>query len=159
MNYYWLFYLLTVADGLKSFFDVFSNICTWLAVISLIIFVILIFVSNDPQNSDESTQKSMRFWIGKFRSIFITLFIFTILTWAGYVAVPTKKDAIIIIAGGAVGNYLSSDSNAKQLPSEIFGLLRAKIKEEIAEASSDNVKDTLEAMTKEQLIQLVKDKK
>lgn len=159
MNYYWLFYLLTVADGLKSFFDVFSNICTWFAVISLVIFVLLIFLSKDPQNSDDDTQKSFRFWIGKFRSIFLTLSVFTILTWFGYVAVPTKKDAIIIIAGGAVGNYLSSDSNAKQLPSEIFGLLRAKIKEEIAEASSDTVKDTLEAMTKEQLIQLVKDKK
>lgn len=33
MNYYSVFYWLTVADGVKSVFDTFSNIFTFLSVI------------------------------------------------------------------------------------------------------------------------------
>lgn len=39
MNWYSIFYALTVSDGVKNFFDVTSNIFTWFAVLSFLALV------------------------------------------------------------------------------------------------------------------------
>ena len=82
-----------------------------------------------------------------------------LLTWFGYVALPDKKDSMLIIAGGAVGNFITSDSSAKQLPSEVLLLLRSKIKSEILELKTESVKDTLAGMSKEELIKTIRNSK
>lgn len=68
---------------------------------------------------------------------------------------------MIIIAGGTVGNFITSDSSAKQLPSEALLLLRTKIKSEIEELKInpiEELKDTLSGKSKEELIKLLKQK-
>ena len=79
-----------------------------------------------------------------------------LLLWAGYVAVPTKKDALIIIAGGTMGNFMQSDTSVQKLPKELIWLVRTKIQEEIKNTDLQSVlpvQDTLVDKTKEELIQ------
>jgi hypothetical protein len=76
----------------------------------------------------------------------------------GYIFIPTKKDALIIVAGGAVGEFITSDSSSKQIPYELTSLLREKIKSEISEIrlTGDLSVDTLKEKTKEELIEMIK---
>ena len=87
----------------------------------------------------------------------------------------------MIIAGGAVGTFLTSDTSAKQLPSDIANYLHMMIKKESADLlkeesdTKDDVKDTkapakavaisqeksslldkAKKMTKEELIEFIK---
>lgn len=158
MSWYSIFYWITVADGVKDFFDAFSNIFTSLAIISLIIFIVLAFILADPDLDDED-RPSVRYWVLMLRRTFIWMTIFTIITWAGYVFCPTKRDALIIVAGGAVGKFITSDSAAKQIPTEALTLLRDKIRSEIKEVKlTDQIRDTLQSKTKEELIELLRKK-
>lgn len=158
MNWYNIFYWLTVADSVKSFFDVFSNIFTILSVVSLIIMIFMIIAVNDSTNSEESVT-SIKWWLSCFRRIWIWCMVMLFITWAGYVFTPSKKDAMVIIAGGAVGNFITKDTSARQIPAEIMTLLRDKIRSEIREVNADTVTDTLASKSKEELIDLIKNKK
>ena len=160
MNWYLLFYWLTVADGIKSFFDVASNIFTGFAIVSFAVFIISWWAYVDlKSNKDEEndTVKSAKTWLKNSRASFIVFLIFAMLTWTGYVAIPSKKDALIIIAGGAVGNFITSDSSARVLPAEVMNLLREKVKTEIHELKLEQIiSKTPEEMTKEELLEYIK---
>lgn len=169
MNWYKIFYWVTVADNIKSFFDVASNIFTWFAVIGFIIFAIVavctsIEVSKDPESDDSKSLKIAK----KATSIFFyTSMVLSLITWFGYMACPSKKDALIIIAGGTVGNFITSDSSAKAIPAEAMLLLRSKIKSEINELNlegaivdgTQKTVDTLSTKTKEELLEIIKNKR
>jgi hypothetical protein len=168
MNWYQVFYWVTVADGVKGFFDSASNwlfaatILTFVAfVISSIAKSIIISENNNKDDKEDQVDPDVRSW-EKLRSpslrLFYTFMILTIITWSLYVFIPSKKDAVLIIAGGAVGNFITSDSSAKQIPAELTLLVREKMKAEIRELKSDNVisVDTLTSKTKEELIELYK---
>lgn len=160
MNWYEIFYWVTVADGAKDFFDTFSNVFTWGFIISTVIMIILIGLHLDTtQGKTEETERSDRFWIKFFRNISIWLAILSTITWAGYVFIPSKKDALTIIAGGAVGQFITTDSSAKQIPSEVMLLLRSKIKSEINSLNGTIVADTLAQKSKEELIQMIQQSK
>lgn len=132
-NWYSLFYWLTVADSVKHFFDVTSNLFTTVAVISFIAYVItcigtsIQIASNNVSNTEEEkTDAEVRAWVyaKQYSSrVFWPALGLALITWIGYVATPTKKDCFIIIAGGAVGNFLQSDSTAKQLPHDVTNFL------------------------------------
>ena len=79
--------------------------------------------------------------------------------WTGYIFTPTKKDALLIVAGGAVGNFITKDTSAKQIPSEVMTLLRDKIRAEIKDIHVEGFKDTLMEKSKEELIEMYKNKK
>lgn len=167
MNWYSIFYWLTVADGVKNFFDIFSNIFTWLMILSLIAYTILgiaksVIISGEGTKSEEEDKvnpevRSMVMGIRLVRPFFYTMTFLSLLTWAGYVFTPSKKDAIIIVAGGAVGNFITHDTSARQIPTEVMTMLRAKIREVSAESIKDS-KDALESMTKEELIEQLRKK-
>ncbi len=91
-------------------------------------------------------------------SFYIALLL-ALITWIGYVFIPSKKDCYVIVAGGAVGSFIQSDSAAKKIPTEALQLLRDKIREESANISISGVTDTLANKSKEELIKLIKDKK
>jgi hypothetical protein len=139
MNWYSVFYWLTVADGVKSFFDVASDIFTWLSVIGLIVYIFAIAWSLTDDGRDgkgEITQEAIR--IRKlFGWIFWGFTILSLVSWAGYVAVPTKKDAAMILVGGSVIEFMTTDSIAKQLPSEVLILVKNEIQSAAAEAKVD----------------------
>jgi TRAP-type C4-dicarboxylate transport system permease large subunit len=157
MNWYSIFYWLTVADGVKKFFDVFSNIFTALAAISMILYIIIMIYRASGEVS-EHERDSVNFWVRNFRRLSLWSVILCVITWAGYVFVPSKKDCLVIVAGGAVGNFITKDTSARQIPTEVMTLLRTKIKSEIESVSITDAKDTLEAMTKEQLIEQLRKK-
>lgn len=162
MNWYKVFYWLTVADGVKGFFDTFSNIFTTFAVLTLIVYIILIGCRLDKTGGpiSEDDKKSLNFWIRRFGTFFWISAITSLFLWAGYVFTPTKKDALIIIAGGAVGNFITHDTSARQLPAEVMNMLRAKVSAEIRDANmSEVLGDTLKNKTKEELMEIIKTKK
>jgi len=138
-NWYQVFYWLTVADGVKSFFDVASNIATWFWVFSLIFYIVMIAfsLSNESKNDEGKVEKDVL----KFRKmsgwIFWGFSILSLVTWFGYVAVPTKKDAVMILVGGSVVEFMTTDSVARQIPSELLILARNEIQSAAAEAKVD----------------------
>jgi hypothetical protein len=163
-NWYSVFYWLSVADGVKSFFNVFSDIFTGLSVVSLILMVIMLVSNGDSTiNCTADDDKRFKYWISFARKSFIWCLFLTLITWGGYVMVPTKRDCYVIVAGGAVGNFIQSDSSAKKIPSEALQLLRDKMREESKDLSlksvTESVTDTLKDKTKEELIEMVKNNK
>lgn len=162
MNWYSIFYWITVADGIKDFFDAFSDLFSWGAVIAIIVTIFVIVYSNDKnQNFTESDEQSNKYWITFWRRTAIWFSLLAFITWGGYVFTPTKKDALLIVAGGAVGQFITTDSSAKQIPAEAMTLLRTKIRSEIMELNNPiaSVTDTLQEKSKEELIELLKNKK
>lgn len=160
-NWYHIFYWLSVADNVKNFFDVFSNIFTLFSVILTIIIIIMTgYQLTSGHEMDDDDKVSFKKWFGYFRSLLITCVVFMTITWAGFVMVPSKKDCYVIVAGGAVGNFIQSDSSAQKIPSEALQLLRDKMRQESKELSlksiTDAVSDTLKDKSKEELIEIVK---
>lgn len=157
MNYYWVFYGISVSDGIKRVFDVSSNIFTFFTVISLIAFILVIGISADSttKGEDRVSADNWRKFIG--RTFWLSMVI-CIITWLGYMATPSKKDCLLIVAGGAVGNFITTDSSAKSIPSDITNFLHVSLQEQIKEVSS-GAKEEVIADAKKQLdIQTPKDK-
>lgn len=162
MNWYSIFYWLSVADGVKNFFDITSNIATWTLCLSAIVwFILLLVLKTDPAIDKDAEYKGemiSSLLIAK-RTTRVALWLSLIL-WAGWVFVPGKKDCLIIVAGGAVGTFITKDSSAKQIPGEVMTLLRDKLRSEIKEIHvADAIQDTLASKTKEELIEMYKNKK
>lgn len=159
MNWYSIFYWITVADGIKDLFDWMSNLFTLLTVIFCIIYCMIMIAHGDAKNKQNDEQnRSDLFWIKNWRRLFIWSMILAFISWTGYVAVPTKKDALMIVAGGAVGQFITTDSSAKQIPSEVMLLLRTKIRSEIEQINGKTVTDTLANKSKEELLEIIRQK-
>lgn len=168
MNYYNIFYWLTVSDGVKRFFDVTSDIFTVITIFSGIVYIILAIgmaVDTDKTNKDiPSYTKLFKIYTG--RLMYPALFL-CLITWVGYVATPSKKDCILIVAGGAIGNFLTSDSSAKQIPADAARFLHVSLQNEIKSAGMDlkhdlgiqtakeKFLDKAKNMSKEELINLI----
>lgn len=162
MNWYSIFYWITVADGVKDFFDAFSDLFSWGAVVCLALTILCIAIINDKhQVHTEQDHASLLYWITFWRRSTLWLLLLAFITWGGYVFTPTKKDALLIVAGGAVGQFITTDSSAKQIPAEAMTLLRTKIRSEIIELNNPvaSLTDTLQEKSKEELIELLKNKK
>lgn len=183
MNWYSLFYWVSVADSVKHFFDWWSDFFTTFTVLSLILYAIMIVCkalqvgSEDLAKGKEEEDSSYRALdlVGKKSFVIFRLcLILALVTWAFYVLIPTKKDFLIILAGGAVGSYIAGDSSIKALPHEATELLREGIKSEIRHIRADTVisstvdtassitkqvKDSLMALPKEQLVQFIQEVK
>jgi len=170
MNWYSLFYWMTVADGVKSVFDVASNILTFFLILGTIFYAIMIGVSADKDNyvKDDSGKKildpSVLHW-KRFSAWFFWLSLtFTLITWIGYVATPTKKDCLLIVAGGSTMEFMTTDSSAKQIPHDVMNFLSTELKNMAAEAKVDlgienqkeKVLESVKTMTAEELIKAMK---
>lgn len=168
VNWYSIFYWISVADGVKSFFDQSSNIFTTSAVILSVITIICTIgrAVQVSQNSsctpdDDKKDPDIRSWeLGRKYATKLLLWsvMLSVASWIGYVFCPSKKDALIIVAGGSVGNFITSDSSAKQIPAEAMVLLRDKIRAEIKDVNGKDVVDTLENKSKDELIKLIRNK-
>lgn len=167
MNYYSIFYWVTVSDGIKEVFDSFSNIFTFFSIVAFGVYIILIgyvtFEELDERNKNNAIK-----WRNFFSRTFWIAISLSFITWLGWVAVPSKKDCMMIIAGGAVGNFITSDSSAKEIPSDVAKFLHESLKNQIKELNADVKKefstpspkdqfiDKAKEMTKEQLIEYLK---
>ena len=166
MNWYSIFYWLTVADSVKGFFDATSNIFAWFTVLSFIVLVIAkigeSYTVDDKNLKDEKedvADPTYRSWFNVAKSakhLFYPFLFLALFTWSGYVFTPSKKDCLLIVAGGAVGNFMASDSAAKQLPGDVTKFLHMSLKSEIANLSEEAKKELGVQTPKEKLIDKVK---
>lgn len=162
-NYYNVFYLLSVSDSVKHFSDIASNIFTFFAIVGFIGYVIAYIGQADKAGSsleEDNKDSDYRQWsmVRKFTArIFYTALVLSLITWTVYVLTPSKKDCLMIIAGGAIGNFMSTDTAAKQLPSDITQFLHMSLKGEIQNLSEDAKRELGLQTPKDKLIDKVKD--
>lgn len=178
MNYYSVFYWLTVADGVKQVFDVFSNVFTWFTVISLIAYAIMIGVSiqckidSNGKDKDDKDYKDSMLWRKMVGRFYWTSQIICVITWLGYVLTPTKKDCMLIVAGGAVGNFITTDTSSRAIPADITKFLHLSLNKEIddlqkevktdirkelgVQTEKEKFIERVEKLSKEQLIEYLK---
>lgn len=150
-NFYSVFYWLTVADNVKKFFDITSNIFTGAAIIACVgLFVCSIAKAAQSSNNkvkndeEEKVDADVRAWeLARkyFLKTFYPMLVLSLLMWSGYVFTPTKKDCLMIVAGGAVGNFITTDSSAKSIPSDITKFLHLSLNKEIDDLSYDTKQD------------------
>lgn len=151
MNWYKLFYWLTVADNAKTMFVVFTAIFTLIAVISTIAYIIN---SLDGNTKNQMMSRKWMWWGYPFMILFWSLFIFT----------PNKKDALLIVAGGGTMEFLTTDSTAKQIPHELSNFVVTQLKsmgedakiELGIQSQKDKILDEAKTMTSQQLLEKMK---
>lgn len=129
MNYTSLFYWLTVADNAKDLFTAGIVLFTLIAVIATIVN----FIARGDGEGDVAAQaRKWMWWSYPFMFLFWSLHIFT----------PSKKDALLIVAGGQTMNFLTTDKSAKQIPHELSAFVVTELKNMAADAKVDlNIKD------------------
>lgn len=164
MNWYSVFYWFSVADNVSTFFAWVAGLGTAASIIGLII---TIFGTVELDKNDNEDVKSFLQW----RKWFWRIYIMAIIGWMGYVFTPDKKDMLLIVAGGAVGNFLSSDSSAKKLPSDLTTYLHTAIQKEVADMKDIPIEtkkamglttpkeefvDKLKDLTKEEILERIK---
>lgn len=127
MDYTSLFYWLTVADNAKTFFITFMIIFTIISVISTLWFIV--DRDSDDWSENDATKKAKKWmwWSYPFMILFWSLFIFT----------PSKRDALLIVAGGQTMNFLSSDSTAKQIPHDVLNFVSVELQNMAKEAKME----------------------
>lgn len=174
MNWYNTFYWVTRADSVKDFFDTTSNIFTWFAVLSFFAVVMMssfaksmIADNNIKTEEEEKSDPDVRGY-KLMRSYFATIFYYSLalslITWAGYVFTPTKKETLLIIAAGGTMHYLTTDSTAKQIPHELSTFVVTELKSMAKEAQvdlgiasqKDKIMEQAKSMTAEQIMERMK---
>lgn len=124
MDYTTVFYWLTVADNARLLFQWGAGIFTVVAVISTIVN----FASRG--DSDHEVADEARNWM-KWSYPFMFLW------WMLLVFTPSKKDALLIVAGGQTLNFLTTDKTAKQIPHEALNFVKVELKNMASEAKVD----------------------
>ena len=145
MNWYVIFYLFSIVDNLGTFFGWMVTIFTIIFIVSWIVFILYkgwangVFDEDKNRENDEDVKnlEVQRKWV-RFSTIFFVIF------WLLYIATPTKKDMLLIIAGGAVGEFVANDSSAQKLPADITRFLHAEIVKATAEIGEDDGDDKKE---------------
>lgn len=134
MNYTKLFYWLTVADNAKVMFIVFICIFT---IVSIIATIGYFTKADDGDEDGQAMARRWMWWSYPFAMFFWFLFIFT----------PSKKDALLIVAGGQTLNYLTTDSVSKQIPRELSSFVVTQLKSMAKDAAVDlNISDQKDKM-------------
>jgi len=126
-----------VADNARILFAVFMIIFTIISAISTIWFIVDRNgedMSTGPGSAAERAKKWM-WWSYPFMMLF----------WALFILTPSKKDALLIVAGGQTMQFLTTDKSAKEIPHELSNFLVTEIKNMAASAKVDlNIKDQKE---------------
>lgn len=120
MNYYKIFYWLTVADNAKNLFVIFGVILGIISVVSVLCWL------GAFDNTEEQKRKS-RNWV--FWSM-----PFTLLMWSLCILTPSKRDSLLILAGGGTLTFLTTDSAAKQIPHELSSFVISELKSMTSDA-------------------------
>jgi hypothetical protein len=141
MDYSKLFYWLTVADNARTLFGWGAGIFTAIAVVATVVNIFARgceFSDNRTEkelSEDRTVAKAARKWM-------LWSYPFMFLWWALLVFTPSKKDALLIVAGGQTLNFLTTDKTAKQIPHELSNFVVTELKNMAAEAKVDlNIKD------------------
>lgn len=145
MNYYNLFYWITRGDSIKQALDTTSNWCLSFFVCSIIFLVLarMFYTGEILENKDKSPEELSKTAtplknLFKFSVwCFVVMGLVTTVMWVAWAMVPTKKDSLLILGAGATLNFLTQDSAAKQVPSEVMNFMVTELKSLSAEAKVD----------------------
>jgi hypothetical protein len=141
MNYTSLFYWLVVADNARLLFGWGAGIFTGIAALST---AFNLFARGGSINSDNSKteQDEYAHTADVARKWMWWSYPFMFFWWSCLVFTPTKRDALLIVAGGQTLNFLANDKSAKQIPAELSNFVLTEIKNQAREASVDlNIAD------------------
>lgn len=154
MNWYSVFYWLSVGDKIQGAAATVSIISGVLFLVMMIATICGGFYTSWNEEAKRKEQAKTYPIVRNIRNW--ALFTFFLL---GAIAVftPTKRDMILIVAGGAVGNFITSDSSAKALPADVTKYLHNAIQEEMSDLSDhgENLADKAKSMTKEELLEQI----
>jgi hypothetical protein len=151
MDYTKIFYWLTVADSAKTVF-------LWMLIIfGIIVIISTIFNFVAASENDEKSRTLARQWMWRTYPFFLTFLML-------HVLIPSKKDSLLIIAGGQTLNFLTTDKSSKQIPAELSGFVLTELKNMAKEASVDlniasqkeKVLEKAKSMSSEELLQTIK---
>jgi hypothetical protein len=156
MNWYFVFYLFSLADKI-------SSVSGALAIITAFCLALTLFIGLIGTNPHDGFKtEGWKIW----RKFLFTFIITGSFFSSVYMFTPDREDMLLIIAGGSVGEFVASDENVKQIPSDITRFLRKEILEATADMNDpEAIKealgleaeiDTLKDMSKEELIKLIK---
>lgn len=160
MDYTSLFYWLVVADNAKTLFIWGMVIFGIVALISTICLVVSLCSdyygvrATEERTRDVNMSKKWMWWSYPFLFFWCSLFVFT----------PSKKDSLLIVAGGGTLNYLTTDSTAKQIPHELTNFVVTELKNMAKDNEIDlNIKSQKEkilneakSMTSEEILTKIK---
>lgn len=135
MDYTKLFYWLVVADNAKDMFVTFLVIFTTIACGSIIACIV-----TGGNAGDQKLSRQWLWWSLPFCVFFWFLYVFT----------PSKKDALLIVAGGQTLNFLTTDESSRQIPKELSGFILSELKNMAAETQVElGLKDQKERIIEE----------
>ena len=152
MDYTRLFYWLTVADNAKLFFAISA---IFFGAIFAITQIVRFVTSVDGTDGEFITKCNKWTWYSTpIFLLFLSMWIFT----------PSKRDSLLIIAGGETMNFVASDESAKQIPKELTSFVVTELKNMALDAKvnlninstkqeiADKIKKEAENMNTEQLL-------
>lgn len=151
MNFYWLFYFLSIVENLTITFAI-----VWGFSLAIWVVFTAIWMYNKGERAtyndgDGRYYKQHDLWVKlstKFIRVFLPLFIvFCTL----FIFTPSRNGILLIVAGGAIGEFITSDENTKEIPAELAEWFRAEISSEMRELKNAPIKRQVKKMTKEQL--------
>jgi hypothetical protein len=161
MNYYKLFYWITVAERVQTFILALAIAFTVLLVANAIVnlnarYNIVYGYSNDEEKGHTVKKTTNRF----FSILLPGFFIF----WIFFIAVPSKSDTVLIVAGGAMTTFATSDSSARKIPADVMSFVHEKIQELTREAKADlgqpdpktKKLDELKKLTSDEIVERLK---
>lgn len=148
MDYTKLFYWLTVADNARTLFGWIIGVFMAIFIIALIAHFVIAFSDgySSGATGDAERSKDLK---GARKYMFLSA-PFLVIFWMLLVMTPSKKDSLLIIAGGQTLNYLTTDSTAKAIPHELTDFVVTEIRSMAKEAKVElDVSTTKERMIEE----------
>lgn len=147
MNWYLLFYLFSIVERLSTACVIMTILCV--GGIILTFTLIETYYVDEKDEVNNARLRRWRPWLVSTGFLFLSFSI----------VIPTKKDLLLIIAGGAVGNFVTSDSSAKALPADLTRFLRGQILKASADLKEDVLLDgersKLKQMSQDELVNLL----
>lgn len=140
MNYTSLFYWLTVADNAKTMFVIFFILFGVIAAIATIAYLGSASKEDEQDEKDQAMSRKWMWWSYPFFILFMSLYVFT----------PSKRDALLIVAGGTTLNFLTTDSASRQIPKELSNFVVSELKNMASSAKVElSIKDQKQKMLEE----------
>jgi hypothetical protein len=162
MDYTRLFYWLVVADNAKSLFVGGIILFTVITIASTIALLVSSRSGNYYESDIEKGKQAKDISVSK--SWCFLGYPFLVIFWMLYVFTPSKKDSLLIVAGGGTLNFLTTDASAKQIPHELSNFVLTELKNMASESEIDlNIKsqktkilEEAKSMTAEEVLNKIK---
>jgi hypothetical protein len=145
MNWYLLFYLYSIAEDINTTFGVITGVSLGCSAMLCMGFVFDAYEYNVSLTG--AAAKKIIKWLATTAIVCGLLVMF----------IPSKKDLLLIVAGGAVGEFITTNPDARQLPADVTKFLRAEILSATAELSPayQAERDKLANASKEDLVEML----